>query len=214
MVELFLFDLGKVLIDFDFAIAIKKLQERNSLNYKKIHALFSDSDLARLWDRGLLSEEAFYLRLKNDLNLKIKMEELIPIWNDIFSEKKESISLALSLKRLYKVMVMTNTNPWHLAYLRERFSWLSEFDGLVASCEVRLLKPEPEIYSLALAQAKVSPEDAIYVDDLIQNVQAAKSLGIDALQFLSFDHLANELKERGFELPSAGAALTFRNREL
>ena len=118
MVKLFIFDLGKVLIDFDFKIAVKKLMPYGKIDPMGIFHLFRNSQLTHNWDKGLVPPEEFFSELKKDLHLSIGMKEFIPIWNDIFTEKKEMIDWALSLRKKYNVVILSNTNIWHVEHLK------------------------------------------------------------------------------------------------
>ena len=197
MIKLVLFDLGNVLIDFDFSIAVERLQSLCPVNLIKVHKLFRDSDLAQQWDRGFLSSERFYDTIQKELDLPLSLEQFRPLWNEIFAEKPDMVRLARSLREKRKVFVLSNTNPWHMEYLRARCSWLNEFHGLIASCDVRMMKPDPGIYRLAMERAGVQPSETFYVDDIEDYVSAARSLGIDAVVFKGYPEFAREVERRG-----------------
>lgn len=199
MIKLFLFDLGKVLIDFDFDVAIKKLHSFCPVDVKKVETLFRDSSLAKKWDEGLIPQEEFYEIVRKELNLPLEMEQFIPIWNQIFFEMEDSISLARSLKPNYKVIMLSNTNPWHAEYVRKTFQWIKDFDDFITSCDVHVMKPDPRIFKVALERGKVKPSETIYIDDVPENVESARKLGIDALQFITFKKLLNDLKAKNIE---------------
>ena len=196
MTRLILFDVGRVLIDFDFGIAVKKLRGLFELDTSKIQALFKNPSLTGRWDKGLISPEEFFKAVQDEMDFPIGMEGFASIWNGIFTEKKEVISLARSLTKDYKVVLLSNTNPWHAGYLRKNFSWIKDFHDFIASCDVQLLKPDPEIFRLSLAKAQVEPRHTFYVDDLLENVEVAKKLGMDALIFQDALHLKREIQSR------------------
>lgn len=194
--DLFIFDLGRVLIDFDFNIALSKLDRFAPIDRGKVHSLFMNSQLSRDWDKGLLMSEEFYKIVRRELQLPLEMEQFIPIWNDIFTPKPEMIEAALELAMMCPTYLLSNTNPWHSQYLKRNFNWLNQFKELVASCEVKMLKPDREIYEHVLKKAGVSPQKTLYVDDIEENVASAKSLGMDAIQFKSHPLFLEELKSR------------------
>ena len=84
-----------------------------------------------------------------------------------------------------------------------RLQWMAEFSVRVFSCEVRLVKPEPEIYRLCLEQLGARPAEAVFVDDTTHNVEGALAAGIHALLFLSAADAAPEIQRR-WGLPVAG----------
>lgn len=200
--KLFIFDLGKVLIDFDFSIAIRNLEKYGKVNPLKVFSLFRNSQLAQDWDRGLLESEKFFEIVKKELDLKIQMDTFIPIWNNIFTEKKEMIELVSCLCKKVPVVVLSNTNPWHASYLRENYPWLVELNGFIASCDVHLLKPDPELFKLVLKNYSVKAKETFFVDDLKENVVAAKSLGIEAVLFKDWNQFKSNLKQRFIDFPA------------
>lgn len=201
MIKLFLFDLGKVLIDFDFKIAIRRLKDFCPVDEEKIHSLFRDSSLAENWDKGDISSEEFFETVQKELNLPMDLNRFKEIWNDIFSEKREVIALAQALKLNYRVAVVSNTNPWHASHVREKFVWMKHWDAFIASCDVHLLKPNPKIFEMAIGRLGVRASETIYVDDIFENVAAAKKLGMEAWIFRSLPELLNALTLSEIELP-------------
>jgi len=83
--------------------------------------------------------------------------------------------------------------PEVLRTLRQEFAWLAEFDQLTWSCELGIAKPDPAIYRLTCDRLGVLPEEALFLDDKPENVQAAEQLGLHALQFRSVDDLRSRL---------------------
>src|SRR3989338_5120879 len=102
MINFILFDLGKVLIDFDFKIAVSNLRKHCRVDLFKVQALFYKSSFAKDWDRGLLSPEQFYGTVKEKLNLPLEIEEFMPIWNGIFSENTEMVQFARGIGKKKK----------------------------------------------------------------------------------------------------------------
>jgi putative hydrolase of the HAD superfamily len=183
MIRAIVFDLGRVLIDFDFNIAIERLKKRAPVNPIKLLTFFSAHSPAVDFDRGVLGEREFFSAIQKEMNLPLSMEEFIVLWNEIFTEKKAMADWAKSLKGKYKIGILSNTNPWHLQHLKKKHGWVFEFDAFVGSCEVQMMKPNPRIYRHILEKLGVAPEETFYVDDIAENVAAAKNLGMDAVQF-------------------------------
>ena len=68
-------------------------------------------------------------------------------------------------------------------YIIDRYSFFSFFDGGVFSCDVQTIKPEPEIYRRFLYVYRLSPKECIFFDDMNENVEAARSEGINSVLF-------------------------------
>ena len=197
MTKAIVFDLGRVLIDFDFKLAVEGLKNRCPVDMLKLLTFFSHHSPAKDFDRGTLTEKDFFAAIQKEMDFPLSMEEFAGFWNGIFTEKEEMVRLAKSFKARYKVGILSNTNPWHVRHLREKHGWVFEFDAFVGSCEVKLMKPDPEIYRLMLRKLGVKPEEAFYTDDIEENVKAARKLGMDAVRFKDPGTFFEDVKKRG-----------------
>jgi len=90
-----------------------------------------------------------------------------------------------------------------LANLQREFLWIHDFDALVWSFEHGMAKPDPAIYRLVLEKLNVRPDESLFLDDKLLNVEAAQTLGMKAIQFTTIDRLRADLIAQGyhFELP-------------
>lgn len=199
--RILLFDLGRVLIDFDHTIAVKKIKNFCSLDESSIYNLFFDSDITDRFEKGIISPLDFFREVKKMLNANISYEEFIPIWNEIFTPHVGMLEVINSLKDNYKLYLVSNINELHFKYLKERFGdYFRYFSYIFLSYELGLRKPDLRIYKLIINYLKSSPQDIIYTDDRIELVEAAKKLDIDAFLFKSVDSLKEKLFERNIKL--------------
>ena len=81
----------------------------------------------------------------------------------------------------------------------ENFAWIEDFDVLIWSFQHRMIKPDPEIYHLLLEKLGTSPEETLFLDDKLENIEAARRLGIQALQFFTVDQLRQDLISSGLD---------------
>ena len=91
---------------------------------------------------------------------------------------------------------LTNWSAETFVIARERFAFLSWFDGVLVSGEERLIKPDPRFFRLLLERFGLDPEATFYVDDSEPNVAAARELGLDAVRFTGPERLRRELAAR------------------
>jgi 2-haloacid dehalogenase len=91
---------------------------------------------------------------------------------------------------------LTNWSAETFVIARERFEFLSWFDGVLVSGEERLIKPDPAFFRLLVERFGLAPEAIFYVDDSEANVAAARDLGIDAVRFTGPGQLRRELAAR------------------
>jgi len=193
-------DLGNVLIDFDHRIAVKKILEYTPKKEEDIYNLFFDSGITEAYEEGKVSQEEFFGRVKDALDLKMDHAAFFPAWNDIFFETPLNLKMHNFLKRVksrYKLIMISNLNQSHFRFLKNKMDILSVFDKLVLSYEAGCRKPAPEIYKIALDFAKTLPPRVLYIDDRRDLIEAAGGLGIRGIVFdgeRAFERVIKELE--------------------
>lgn len=201
MIKLVLFDLGKVLVDFDFERVFQRFAAVSPHPVSRIQDYFEHNPLWEGFEEGKLSPHDFVAQVTQTLQLKLPEAAFIEIWNDIFWENAPVVELMRLVRRnRYPVYVVSNVNPLHLAHIRQRFSVLHEVDHVVASCEVEVRKPDPAIYQRALDHAQVTPPAAVFVDDTLGHVEAARQLGIHGIHYQDPERLLQEFQQLGVSL--------------
>lgn len=199
-IEAVIFDLGNVLIGFDHTIAVKKILRHTPKKSKDIYNLFFDSDLTQEFEKGKTGTLEFFEQIKDALELKISYGEFLPIWNEIFFSKPESEDFVGSLNSGIKLALLSNINQLHYEYIREEFSstiGLFEADKIIPSFRTGFIKPDKEIYDLALKALGVPRESVVYVDDRLDLIEAALSYGIKSIQFKSAKELKHKFQDLG-----------------
>ena len=192
--ELIIFDLGRVLVDFDFWLVIRRLARFTKLTEKEIRRYFLQTSLWGAFERGEVAPKDFYNRVSNDLKLQnLSFKEFAVLWNTIFTEKHDSVSILARLKGRYRVALLSNVNILHWEHVRATHDFIRWFDHPITSFEVGRRKPDPDIYLAALHTAGVAPSKAIFIDDMESHVLGARSLGIRAHRFTSARQLTRDL---------------------
>jgi putative hydrolase of the HAD superfamily len=102
----------------------------------------------------------------------------------------------------FRLGILSNMGDGVLDYLRPRFSWLDQFDWLTWSCELGVVKPDPAIYLHTVKKLNVSPERALFIDNLQKNIDGAEAIGLQAALFENVEQLQADLARRGFPLPA------------
>jgi len=198
-----IFDLGRVLIDFDHRISARKIAARSKMGEDEILKLFFDSPLTAAFEAGKTAPEEFFLQIKELLALRMGYEEFIPAWNEIFffSEKNRQVyTLALKLKKQYKTALLSNVNILHFEYIKKAFPILDAFHEVIASFEVGCVKPSACIYNSALKLLETRPDETFYTDDREELILGARSLGIKGFTFKGIEQLKNDLQSLGVKL--------------
>jgi len=199
-----IFDLGNVLIDFDYGRAAARIFKFTRKTPEELLRFFFESDIPPLFEAGGISPQDFFLKVKEEIGLDLGFEDFVPIWNEIFflSEKNDRVNeIVRNLKKRYKLAFLSNINILHLNYIRRKFpSVLNEFDYRFSSCELRFIKPQEDIYRKALSELGVKPQEAFYTDDRDELVEGAARLGIKGFVFRSPDQLLQDLAGQGVKV--------------
>jgi len=202
-IKVVLFDLGRVLVDFDHKRAAQRIASFCPKTALEIYNLFFESQVTVAFEAGKITPEDFYREVKNTLNLKLSYESFVPIWNDIFflSPKNRSVfRLVNSLRSGYQTAMLSNINVLHYEYVKKNFPVFGVFDKVFLSFELGAIKPDKKIYEQVIARLQVGPQEIFYTDDRPDLVESAKSLGIKGCVFTNFQQLVNDI---------AGAGITF-----
>jgi putative hydrolase of the HAD superfamily len=191
------FDLGNVILPFDYKTAIDKLETKEKgLGLKFYDFVKSNYDLHRKNEKGVISSEAFIEKMVTALNNKVSGEEFCNIYSKIFVINEPVVALLDEIGKRYKLVILSNTNKIHRDYGWGQLPFLNHFDKLILSYEVHAVKPEPEIYKAVEAYTKMPPDQHLFIDDIPDYVEAAKKLGWDAIQYVNYDQLVEELKKK------------------
>jgi HAD superfamily hydrolase (TIGR01509 family) len=194
--ELIIFDLGRVLIDFDFKKVIANLRKHSPLAEEAIHKFFATTPLWDSFERGTIQPQEFFVALVEGLQLTgLTFESFAPMWNEIFQEMPETIEILSRLRGKYKLAMVSNVNPMHWEHVKARHGFMTWFDVPIASYAVGHRKPELEIFRLALKTAGVEASRAIFIDDVEAHIHAARKLGIRGHHFSSAKQLREDLRD-------------------
>ena len=192
------FDLGNVLLPFDYSIILDNFEKvRSGLGKNFADFYKSNYGVHRKFERGDLSEEKFTDTMLNVLDHEVTKQEFYRIYSEIFTVNEELVGKLPILKRKYELVLLSNTNSIHQKYGWGSYSFLSNFDKLVLSHEVLAVKPEEKIYRAVEAFTSVPSDEHFYIDDVLEYVNAAKTLGWHAAQFVGNDALFGEFRRRG-----------------
>jgi putative hydrolase of the HAD superfamily len=152
------------------------------------------SELFVNFSTGKLSPEAFHLNLCELLNLQLPFAEFARIWCDIFRRKPDMENLVEELSARLPLGLLSDTDPLHWHYIRERVPAVNLIKVTALSFETGALKPAPETYLAAARKLGLKPENCFFTDDLPRNVAGAQAAGMTAVQFTSASQLRQELK--------------------
>lgn len=191
-----LFDLGGVIVRTENRLPREQLAERVGLTYAELSHLVFDSETAVQATLGKMTTARHWEAIRQRLNLSAAEFPRVPedFWGGDTVDY-QLVDFIRSLRPRYQTALLSNAwdglrdwleNDWHIA---------DAFDAIVISAEVGIAKPDPQIFHLALERLAALPEEAVFVDDFPQNVEAARALGLHAIRFVGPEQAIEDLQE-------------------
>jgi len=193
-----IFDIGRVIIHVDLARSFGTFGKHAGLSPDQVwKALVSDPHWAD-WQEGRMTPRDWHKHLSENFQLSLSFEEFCGSWNRVLDPVTIlPESLFERLATSYRLALLSNTDPIHVAHIEATFPFVRHFPARVYSCRVGTCKPAPTIYYHALREVDASPEEALYIDDIRENAAAAASLGMTGFHFTSPGELLSEFSRLG-----------------
>lgn len=191
-----IFDIGRVLVKLDLARAIEGLSQGVSLSPAELWSAIEKDPRWPDWQEGRISPHDWHLHITKRLGSKLKFEEFCAAWNRTLDPVPlQSDDLFASIAKKRKLALLSNTDPIHVAHLESHFSFFRFFPrpARIYSCAVRARKPSPVVFQAALKAVKTPASQAVFIDDIFEYVQVARSLGLEAIHYLNPSQLRSEL---------------------
>lgn len=196
------FDVGQVLVSYDWESYLKSFgfpKEKEKLFAEKVFQ-------SQIWnerDRGKLTEEEYLRQFAASLPAEYE-QDLYKVmkdsWKCIRVKDYAKTWTDYLKKQGYHLYILSNYSEYMLECTREKeMPFLTNMDGVVFSCEVQEIKPEPEIYKLLLSRFGLKAKESVFLDDREENCQAARKLGMHAICFQNLKQGARELEKLGVQ---------------
>lgn len=177
-VKAVVFDLGKVLVDFDYGIAACRLAETSALEPDDIRAHLDQSPLLFRYEAAQMTTEEFFAEVSRQIGFRGSFDEFAASFADIFTEIPEMTRLQAELSaRGLPTFVLSNTNDIAITHVRRNFPFFSRFTGYVLSYERAALKPHARIYEITEELTGCRGAEILFLDDRPENVEAGAKRG-------------------------------------
>jgi putative hydrolase of the HAD superfamily len=203
------FDYGMVLTGPPDAAAHQKLLTITGLPLARFESLYWADRAA--YDEGRVTGIGYWEKFLREAGLppSSEMVEELNLWDIRMwtTQNPVMVDWQLAIKqRGLLTAILSNMGDAVLASVELEFDWIRRFDLLVWSCQIGVVKPDPAIYRHMLAKLKTRPEEILFIDDKLPNVEAARALGIQTIQFSSVERLREDLISAGLDgvLPLPG----------
>ncbi|UCF63376.1 MAG: HAD family phosphatase [bacterium] len=196
MVTHIIFDLGNVLIHIHPEMAIAGFQNTCGYTTEQIKKFYL-SDLHLAFMEGACSGSELYLKMVKNYPCTLNESEFREIWNQVIGKPKEGIKeLINDLKDSYTLAICSNTDPWHWQKVYENFPFIREFKYYFLSFEMKLNKPNPVIFQKILDHMGIQGDQCIFIDDIAENIEAARLHGINGITASHPLQMREELTQR------------------
>lgn len=192
-IKAIVFDLGKVLVDFDWNLAVKRIVPFTSLNEDEIIPKVAETDFVKQFEEGQIDADDFAMSIIDILKADISIEEFSKFWAEIFIRRPEMEDLFVKVRKKYPVGILSDTSSIHWNYITELIPVISQPDALVLSYEIGSHKPDPRNYNQVIQDLGFDAEEIIFVDDLEENVEGAKKAGMQAFQFTTIPEVKKKI---------------------
>jgi HAD superfamily hydrolase (TIGR01509 family) len=199
MIKVCVFDMGRVVLNFDFERFYAKVLPhcRPGVGRKELEPLVAARDDAL--GCGLITFESFYRQFQA-AGVELPLAEFDSAWKDIFTEIPETTALLRRLRGVKKVM-LSNTDASHIEWVKERFGEiLGLFEQLFFSFEMHAQKPYPEAFRAVEKGTGFAPAAHVLIDDMEENIRAAQACGWQGIVFKGAEELAESLAKLGLAL--------------
>ncbi|KJJ84079.1 HAD-superfamily hydrolase [Candidatus Omnitrophus magneticus] len=197
------FDLGNVIVRFDFNILEKGLSPYGYKPTENMWDFIVYDKLPVKYMRGKITSSKFYEFVSRRFKIKASYREFYEVWNSIFYPYPEVEEIINNLKEKYPkipLILVSDTNEEHFGYVKNNYKILNKLDHYVLSHEVGAVKPNSKMYTSALKLAGVPARNVFYTDDRDDLIKSARSMGLRAFQFTGHTGLREQLLNCGMEV--------------
>lgn len=172
------FDLGKVLLDFDYSIAGRRIAAQSKLPAADVQKFLDQTPLLHRYETGLLTRQEFFNEVCNQTGFCGDINEFGSCFADIFTEMPEMTALHTAIRRKgILTYIFSNTNDLAVEHVRRAFPFFAHFDGYIFSHEVGAMKPAAKIYEALETMSGRRGSEILYIDDRQENIDAGAARG-------------------------------------
>ena len=172
------FDLGKVLVDFDYSIAGRRIAKKSKLSAAEVQTFLDQTPLLHSYEKGQMTRRMFYETVCEQVGYRGTLAEFSGFFADIFTEMPKMTALHADVRRKgFPTYIFSNTNDLAVEHIRHAFPFFANFDGYIFSHEVGAMKPSSKIYAALEKLTGKHGAEIVYLDDRPENIEAADVRG-------------------------------------
>ena len=172
------FDLGKVLVDFDYSIAARRIAARGTMTIQAIAQYIVQSSLFVHYELGAMTTQQFYAEICRVTGFRGSLAEFSACFADIFVPIEPMVQLQATLRqRGLSAYIFSNTNELAAEHIRRSFPFYANFDGYILSYQHGAMKPDARLYEVVERQSDRRGVQILYLDDRPENITAGAARG-------------------------------------
>ena len=202
-IKFFYFDMGNVLLTFSHRLAARQIADLCQISPQQAWDAVFDGELQLRYEAGQISTDEFYQAFCQRTDTKPELAALLYAASAMFEVNATMLSVVAMLQAAgHRTGVLSNTCTAHWDYVRDgRYTMLpGQFEVFALSFEIGVNKPDEKIYHASADLANVSPSEILFVDDRLENVEAAQAAGFDAVLYTSTEQYVRDLVHRGVRM--------------
>ena len=200
-IRAFLFDIGNVLLRFDFSHALRAVAA---------HCEVKDPEdvLARIervkiaYEDGQIARDSFFRGVFDVLRYRGSEADFVCAWEEIFEPNEPMVALVEKLHSSHPLYLLSNTSDIHRDYVFRKYAFFQRFRSGIYSYEVCASKPGRRIFQIAAEKLQLEPSTTFFIDDLLPNIETARELGFVCHHYHHDRHaeLLGELRSHGVQV--------------
>lgn len=202
MIQACLFDIGNVLVTFDYRRTFPRLAARTARSYDEIRGHVADTSPEL--ETGRMDSAAFVAGAMEFIGGGVSSNEFMEAFTQIFEPVRHVWEMVESVRQKVPVYLFSNTSEIHESFLFRQYPEFSRFHGGFFSWRIGSMKPDPGMYERAIADLKLPPESIAYIDDLPANIETGRRFGFRSHLYQLNEHesLAAFMADCGLTSPN------------
>ena len=198
MIRVVAFDIGKVLLDFNYGIFVNRMASRTNMDESGLNAFLNQSPLLAKYESGQLTSTEFAEIVRKEPGFEGLENEFAAFFEEIFTPIPDVIEMHREIvDDGMATYTFSNTNEMAVRHMSYAYDFWPRFSGHVLSHEVKALKPEAKMYEFLERVAGCRGGEIAYVDDRQENVQAGRARGWKAIEHRTPKETHSALAELG-----------------
>lgn len=198
-IKAIIFDIGRVIVRVNLKRALTMLGAGANLSPERVWSAIETDPRWREWQEGRIAPREWHAHLARRLGFTHTLAQFCTAWNSALDPEPilgEDLFEQLALR--HRLVLLSNTDPIHVVHLEATFRFPRYFAARVYSCAVGASKPDPVIYRRAIGEARVAPEQILYIDDAREYVEAGLRAGMHVHLFEGAEQLLEMFRRQGF----------------